>query len=230
MEPTKACSKCKTEKSLNEFYKDKYDKSGYYPICKICKRTKAKELAHKYSVLENREIKDKKVCFRCKVEKNVSEYHKNRYQKHGIDHECKDCKNKNNLDYIIARRRYDPEFKLLTNLRCRLWQVLKYKSKSQTTRQLLGVDFITFIKWIKFQFEEGMTMRNDGPVWHHDHVLPLSSFNLLDEEELQKATNWMNIRPMIAVKNIQKSNKVDQWLYVMQEVKAYYFLKHLDEI
>ena len=58
-----------------------------------------------------------------------------------------------------------------------------------------------------------------------DHVLPISSFNLLDEEELHKAMNWINIRPLSPFKNIQKSNKIDPWLYVMQEVKAHYFLK-----
>ena len=47
----------------------------------------------------------------------------------------------------------------------------------------------------------------------YDHVLPISSFNLLDEEELYKAMNWMNIRPMLPLKNIKKSNKIDPWLY-----------------
>ena len=75
-----------------------------------------------------------------------------------------------------------------------------------------------------------MTMENYGSVWHHDHVLPISSFNLLDEEELFKAMNWKNIRPLPPLKNIQKSNKIDRWLYVMQEVKADYFIKHLEEI
>jgi hypothetical protein len=115
-------------------------------------------------------------------------------------------------------------------MRGRLGEVLKGMSKSQTTHQLIGVDFEIFTKWIEFQLEEGMTMENCGSVWHHDHVLPLSSFNLLDEEELINAMNWKNIRPLLALKNIQKSNKIDRWLYVMQEVKAYYFLKHLDEI
>ena len=40
----------------------------------------------------------------------------------------------------------------------------------------------------------------------------------------------MNIRPLSPLKNIQKSNKIDPWLNVMQEVKAHYFLKNLDEL
>ena len=73
-------------------------------------------------------------------------------------------------------------------------------------------------------------MQNYGSTWCHDHVLPISSFNLLEEGELQKAMNWKNIRPMQPLKNIKKSNKIDRWLYVMQEVKAHYFIKHFEEL
>ena len=44
MEVYKVCSKCKIEKRLIEFYKDKCKKSGYYPSCKSCKNIKTKEL------------------------------------------------------------------------------------------------------------------------------------------------------------------------------------------
>jgi hypothetical protein len=87
-----------------------------------------------------------------------------------------------------------------------------------------------FTKWIDFQLEEGMTKENYGSVWQLDHVIPLSSFNLLDEDELQKAMNWKNIRPLSPAKNMEKSNKIDRWLYIMQEVKAAYFIKHLNEM
>ena len=34
-----------------------------------------------------------------------------------------------------------------------------------------------------------------------------------------------NLRPMYVKDNIVKSNKIDYWLYLLQEVKAKYFLK-----
>ena len=105
------------EKSLTEFYKDKSNKSGYHSSCKMCQNIKTKELRQKYSRLETREIKDKKVCSCCKKEKNVLEYSKNRCCKDGFASECKDCKYKYNNAYFKARRRYDPEFKLLGNMR-----------------------------------------------------------------------------------------------------------------
>ena len=73
-------------------------------------------------------------------------------------------------------------------------------------------------------------MQNYGSVWHHDHVLPISSFNLLDEEELHKAMNWINIRPLSPLKNIQKSNKIDPGYMSCSKSKLITFLKHLDEI
>ena len=224
----KMCSKCKLQKSLTEFCKDKRSKSGRRSSCKICSNIIGKEWRQKYSQIANKETKDKKVCGCCKEERNIQEFSKNKSAKDGFESECKACKNKYNNAYSKARKLYDPEFKLLTNLRSRLSNVLRGISKSQTTKQLIGVDFETFTKWIEFQFEEGMTLNNYGSVWEHDHVLPISSFNLLEEEELHKAMNWMNIRPLTPLKNIQKSNKIDRFLYVMQQVKAHYFIKHLE--
>ena len=230
MEGSKMCTKCGMEKSFNEFYKDTAQKSGYYPSCKPCKLIISKELRHKYAKLETREMKEKKVCSGCKQHKNVSEYQKNKYKKDGMNNECRECVNRRYRMRSKAPKQYDSEYKLVTNLRSRMGAALRGKPKSQTTKQLIGIDLETFTKWIEFQLEEGMTMKNYGSIWQLDHVLPISSFNLLDEEELHKAMNWKNIRPLPPLKNMQKSNKVDQWLYVMQEVKAYNFIKHLEEI
>jgi len=174
-------------------------------------------------------MKEKKVCSGCKQHKNVSEYQKNKYQKDGMNNECKECVNKRYRVHSKARKEYDPEYKLVTNLRSRLGRAVRGKSNSRATEQIIGVDVEIFTKWVEFQLEEGMTMQNYGPVWQLDHVLPISSFNLLDEEELFQAMNWVNIRPLTPIKNMQKYNKIDRWLYVMQEVKAHYFTKHLEE-
>ena len=66
----KVCTKCKIQKRLTEFYKDKSNKSGYHSHCKSCQNIKAKELNHKYARLETRDVKDKKVCCRLKISKN----------------------------------------------------------------------------------------------------------------------------------------------------------------
>ena len=72
-----------------------------------------------------------------------------------------------------------------------------------------------------------MTFENYGSYWQIDHVQPLSAFNLLDENELLKAMNWKNLRPLKIKDNQTKFNKVDKWLSVCQDVKAQYFIKNI---
>ena len=70
-----------------------------------------------------------------------------------------------------------------------------------------------------------MTLKNYGSVWQIDHCYPLSQTNLSNETDMTKATNWINLRPMYSSENIAKADKIDHRLYLMQEVKAYQFLK-----
>ena len=68
-----------------------------------------------------------------------------------------------------------------------------------------------------------MSLDNYGSVWQIDHCLPITSFNLLDENDMKKCFKWINLRPMYSNKNISKSSKIDNRLYSMQEVKAISF-------
>ena len=42
---------------------------------------------------------------------------------------------------------------------------------------------------------------------------------------MNKSTNWINLKPMYCSENISKGDKIDHRLYLMQEVKANYFMK-----
>ena len=66
-----------------------------------------------------------------------------------------------------------------------------------------------------------MTLGNYGKIWCLDHCLPIASFNLLDENDMKKCFNWINLRPMYVKDNIVKNDKDDRRLYLLQEVKAY---------
>ena len=70
-----------------------------------------------------------------------------------------------------------------------------------------------------------MTLRNFGSVWQIDHCLPIASINLLDENDMKKCFNWVNLRPMYSNENNSKKAKNDYHLYLLQEVKAETFLK-----
>ena len=55
---------------------------------------------------------------------------------------------------------------------------------------------------------------------HIDHCLPCASFKLNNEDEQRKYFGWLNLRPMFACQNLIKHDKVDERLYLLQEIKA----------
>ena len=61
--------------------------------------------------------------------------------------------------------------------------------------------------YLEKQFKEGMTWENYGQ-WHIDHIIPLSSFNLLDEKEVKKAIHYSNLQPLWAIDNLKKGNRI----------------------
>ena len=54
-----------------------------------------------------------------------------------------------------------------------------------------------------------MTIENYGSVWQLDHCLPIASFSILDEIDLKKCFNWVNLRPMYSNENIAKKAKIN---------------------
>ena len=70
-----------------------------------------------------------------------------------------------------------------------------------------------------------MTEEIYGKIWCLDHCYPLSKTILSDKNEMNKSTNWINLRPMYCSENISKGDKTDHRLYLMQEIKAYQFIK-----
>ena len=87
-------------------------------------------------------------------------------------------------------------------------------SKGSKTHELLGCDFETFVGWIVSQWEPWMGWHNygvqkkNGPrMWHVDHIIPVSLFDLRDEAQARKAFHYKNCRPLCAVQNISEGNR-----------------------
>ena len=74
-----------------------------------------------------------------------------------------------------------------------------------------------------------MTEENYGKIWCLDHCLPLSKTKLSNQNEVEKTTNWINLRPMYCSENSSKGDKVDHRLYLLQQIKANYFMKINEE-
>ena len=59
-----------------------------------------------------------------------------------------------------------------------------------------------------------MTIENYGKNWYLDHCLPKASFNVLDDIDMKKCFNWINLRPLYVKDIIIKGDKNDQYLYL----------------
>ena len=224
----KKCSKCKVEKEVVCFQKDKQKKDGLSCRCKDCRNI---EYRLNYSNNKERESKRKKIFYKNnkqKVDKrnklwyvnNKKEIARKRkiYYINNKEEIAKKSKiyqknnreiiNKNARRYEEIRRKTDPMFKLKKLLRDRSYKAFKAKgyNKNTKTQQMLGVDWEVCKAHIQRQFTKGMTWDNSAE-WHIDHIIPLSSANT--EEELKKLCHYSNLQPLWAFDNLIKSARIN---------------------
>ena len=198
----KTCSKCKIEKEVSEFNKNKTKKDGLQFECESCRKKLNKE---HYQANKER----------------LKERRKERYQANKGSEYMKEWReaNKERLkEYYQAnkgrlnearrqRRQIDPLCKMSQNLRSRTWAAFKNKGyrKTSKTQEMLGVDWEVAKQHIERQFTKGMNWDNQGE-WHIDHIIPLASAN--NELELKKLCHYSNLQPLWAEDNLEKSAKI----------------------
>ena len=183
-----------------------------------------------------------KRCSKCKMIYLKSNFYKDITKNDGYRPSCKICcqkyyynnqnrilnnqkiYNENNRDKINAYERQKRKTDCIFNLSCKIRQKTNYAFKSHINKMniLIGCSNYQLRKWIIYQLYGDMTLENYGIIWCLDHCYPLSKIN---EFEMNKYTNWVNIRPMYITDNISKRNKIDNRLYLLQQIKAKYFLK-----
>ena len=103
-----------------------------------------------------------------------------------------------------------PQVKLALRLRQRLWEALGNRTYSGRMLRLLGCTVEQLMVHLEMQFEPGMSLENRGSVWHVDHVLPLSSFDLTDPAQVARACHFTNLQPLFARDNLSKGAKVSR--------------------
>ena len=114
-------------------------------------------------------------------------------------------------DYERNRKATDPLYKLISNFRTAIYQVLKESNveKNKSYFDILGYTPEELINHLEKQFKDDMTWDNYG-VWHVDHKLPITSFDIqgMGDEEFMKCWCLDNLQPMWGEENIRKSNKL----------------------
>ena len=245
-EQQRICSICNLEKSMDEFYFKK-DRNNYRKQCKTCvtekgrkyyvenkeerikyrmenierKRDYDKDYAQKnrekrseymkaYRVENSDKLKEKQTEYYQNNKEKIAEYYQNNKEK------IRDRRR----DYERNRRRNDENFRLIDNTRRRINMTLNGKTKSFHTKDILGIDVETYKRWIEHQMTPEMNWSNI----HIDHVKPISSFDISNEDELLEAFNWKNTQPLLKKDNLRKGCKYNELDYRLQFIKAYEFI------
>lgn len=118
----------------------------------------------------------------------------------------RDTRRKINGEYH-RRKSNDPSYRLKRNMRTRVWQVLRGRSKSVSTLELLGCSIEHLRAHLESLFQPGMGWDNYG-TWEVDHVKPCASFDLTDPAQQQACFRWSNLQPLWQPDNSRKKNRV----------------------
>jgi len=108
--------------------------------------------------------------------------------------------------YTANRYHSDPVYKLKLTVRNRARLALKGIYKCAKTELLLGCSYDQFKKHIESKFVDGMTWENMSK-WHIDHIRPLASFDLSDEQQQKLSFHYTNQQPLWAIDNLRKGAK-----------------------
>jgi len=114
-------------------------------------------------------------------------------------------------DYERNRKSRDPLYKLISNFRTAIYQVLKENNveKNKSYFDILQYTPEELINHLEKQFTDTMTWDNYG-IWHVDHKLPITSFNIqeMGDDEFMRCWSLNNLQPMWGEENIRKSNNI----------------------
>lgn len=179
----KICINCNNEKR-----RTKYKEDDNLRITAIQRSTefKQKRIIEKNKKKEEELGIDNKKCRYCETIKHKYCFRSNRLK-------CKDCE------------RDEPHEKLKRLIRSRIISALNNKNKH--TVEYLGCSIPEYLNWL-LQNDANYTLENRGFEWHIDHIIPLSRFNLENEEEQLIAFNWRNTMPLSCQENLKKNNKI----------------------
>lgn len=215
------CGNCRAWKFLDDFYKDSTktnsNSEGHCTKCKQCEqdrgkvryennskdmKEKAKKVWHGPNHEHNLEVK------RATRLKNLEKYRQASRMWHQLNKEWDN-------NYRRERYKSNPQFKIAVLCRSRIKEALKHQSavKSNHSIDLLGCTWEEHKEFLESKFEEGMTWENIGvykadmepkTVWQIDHITPISSFDLTNPDEQNRAFHYTNTQPMWAEENLSK--------------------------
>lgn len=235
---TKICKICKIEKPVVDYFFCK-KRQCYYSHCKKCNternninRNKRKDEYNKNRKARRIKYKEQEKQYRVKYyQEKIKPKNKGRKEKktkEEWDLYHAEYRRKNREKLKIQARKYrankaeivrdnrkklyqkrTASDKIKQNLRVRIRKCIKRKSDS--SMELIGCSIEDLCVYLESKFTNGMTWANYGPKgWHIDHIIPCSSFDLLDPDEQKKCFHYTNLQPLWATTEIAMSYGEDK--------------------
>lgn len=187
---TNRCKDCNNIMRREKYYNDEATNERIKADGREYKRRKTearqKARAEEKAKLEAEIGESNTICKYCKRVVDKTRFRHNRLK-------CKDCERDEPLD----------KFKRV--VRTRIWHSLL--NKNLHTIEYLGCNYSEYEKWLT-SYSPEFTMENRGTVWHIDHVIPLSHFDLDDPGQQLIAFNWRNTAPLLARENLAKNRAI----------------------
>lgn len=209
----KKCYKCKQNKDIEEFSKNKRYKDGLNDICKQCK--KEQNISNHKQIKEYRDSKKeyhKEYYILWKqinpdlYRKNYSQNNKNKTKKEIQENNKKQIEKGYKKEWSINKYKNDPQYKLSQILRIRMLSSFKNKeNKSVSVVTLLGCSVDECKQHLESQFKPEMTWENHGEIWEIDHIIPCSKFDLTDIEQQKQCFHYTNLQPLFKTSGIAKN-------------------------
>lgn len=200
----KWCYSCKEWKNTEEFYKDKSRTDGLNAKCRNCTNTKNKI----YENNNKEKIKIRKQKYYENNREKILERNK-KYNKENKDRNSTRTRNK---------RRNSPILRLRCNISRLIFSMIKEQNKSKNSSILEYLPYtIEELKLhLEKQFEPWMSWENYGRYnkdikrWNIDHIIPQSllPYDSMEHENFTKCWALQNLRPLEAIKNIIKKDKL----------------------
>lgn len=194
---TKQCSKCKVFLNTCLFTKNA-------SRCRACTKIRYKELYNPVKTSEKyyRNLTEEQKLKRRSYAKRKRDLDPKKYSEETRQWRLR------NPDYKKNRWKNDINFRIMENMRGRIYKALKSNSKSKKTIDLIGCTLDELKQHLENLFSEGMSWENYGK-WHVDHKKPCSLFDFTLESDQKACFNYNNLQPLWAEDNLRKSNKYE---------------------
>ena len=218
------CSRCKKNFETNK-----------YKTCENCRKSGVKYRENIPRTYKQGQLSSidgiTKTCNKCLKPKNTSFFYTNKRYKDGYVSSCKECHsllwktyyNKTYKEVLSTKGKTDEEYKLKQNVKSYIHSQLKLKGqrKIHSTMDYVGCSISQLRDWVKYQCKT-----YDSSIHQIDHVIPLSSFNLLDKNENAVAFHWTNIQILSNSDNLKKYNRFNEIEYFNHIIKVHRYISN----